>query len=150
MAVQQVFKVGKSTILVHDDEFADGYVNGFVAHPKDQETPFTVEAIRQIIAESFFDVQHTGDWNTGYIVGAISGIREGDHSDISEGKEVQLGPVLLRFNRWRFREGYSNGQLDYEAGKNERRLTSSPPAISCATLRTATPTPTCITLEKRS
>lgn len=116
---QQVFKLGKSTIVVHDDEFADGYTNGSVAYPNTaQETLFTVEHIRQIITESFLDGKHTGDWNIGYIVGAISGIREGSHyDDHLECPQVQLGAGLLRFNRWRFREGYLNGQLDYEAGK---------------------------------
>ncbi|MBV9708691.1 MAG: hypothetical protein JO125_14930 [Chloroflexi bacterium] len=117
---QQVCKVGKSTILVRDDEFADGYSNGLLAYPKDQEIPLTVEAIHQIIAESFLDEQHTSDWNIGYIVGAISGIREGNYLASSEGKEVQLGPILLRFNRWHFREGYCNGRLDYETSRDEQ------------------------------
>src|SRR5260221_13874109 len=103
---QQVFKLGKSTLVVHDDEFADGYTNGNVAYPTTtQETPLTVERIRQIITESFLDSEHSNDWNTGYIVGAISGIREGSHSEEHlECSQVQLGTVLLRLNRWRFRE----------------------------------------------
>lgn len=44
MATQQaVFKLGMSTVLVPDEEFADGYANGLVAYPKDQDIPLTVK-----------------------------------------------------------------------------------------------------------
>src|SRR5260370_29693564 len=121
MATQQaVFKLGKSTVLVPDDAFADGYANGLIAYPKDLNIPLTVTALRQIIAESMVDAQHPADWNTGYIVGAISGLREGDRRDEPDGEEVHLGSITVRLNRWRFREGYYNGKLDYEEGQHER------------------------------
>ena len=65
-------------------------------------------------------------------MGAISGIREGSHSEEHlECPQVQLGAVLLRFNRWRFREGYLNGHLDYEAGKE---TLSSPDVLTARDL----------------
>jgi hypothetical protein len=33
---------------------------------------------------------------------------------------VQFGSLALHLNRWRFRDGYYNGQQDYEAGRDER------------------------------
>lgn len=121
MAQQQVFKPGHSTILVHDDEFGDGYTNGVIGYP-DQERPLTVTAIRNLIEEAVADTSHAPDWNTGYIAGAIKGILEGDYKQQEEpdAPRVQFGSLTLHLNRWRFRDGYYNGQHDYEAGHDER------------------------------
>lgn len=52
--------------------------------------------------------------------GVISSLREGVHDTHPFGREVQLGEVTLRLNRWCFRAGYENGQADYEQGQHER------------------------------
>lgn len=118
MAHQKVFKLEHSTILVHDDEFGDGYTNGVISYP-DQERPLTVTAIRTLIEEAVADTSHPPDWNTGYIAGAIRGIHEGDWKQQEEpdAPRVQFGSLILHLNRWRFRY---NGQHDYEAGRDER------------------------------
>ncbi len=118
MAQPQVFKLGYSSILVKNDEFGDGYTNGLVAHP-DEKQPLTVEAIRKIIDEAVIDVSETEDWNTGYIVGAVRGILEGDYKGKWEpnAPRVQCGSLTLHLNRWRFRDGYYNGQRDYEVSQ---------------------------------
>ncbi len=121
MAQQQVFKLGNSTIVVSNDEFGDGYTNGIMSYP-DQARPLTVTAIRNIIGEAVADTCHTEDWNTGYIAGAIRGILEGDckQQEEPDAPRVQFGSLTLHLNRWRFRDGYYNGQQDYEAGRDER------------------------------
>ncbi len=128
---QQLFKLGKTTILVPDDEFADGYANGFVIHPE-ADQPLTVETIRTIITQSVFDVTHPVDWNMGYIVGALDGIRKGMQSDHDpDARQVGLGALTLRLNNWRFREGYITGQGDYAALQDER---TDPPLLSACDL----------------
>ncbi len=119
------FKIGNTTILVYNNEFADGYTNGFVAHPEAQQgEPVSVEVISALVAESFLDVSHTRDWNMGYLMGAIDGIRLGNTpQEDNESPYAQLGAVTLRLNRWRFREGYSTGQEDYHAGQHEQTST---------------------------
>jgi hypothetical protein len=120
MATPHVTKFGKSTILVHDDDFSEGYSNGLIHHTN-QESPLTVEAIRNMIAESFLDVLHTDAWNTGYVCGAIRGIYEGAYLQQDEdAPSVQLGTLTLRLNRWRFKDGFFNGQEDYQESQNEQ------------------------------
>jgi hypothetical protein len=117
---QSVFKLGKATILVPDDEFADGYANGFVIHPEAGQ-PLTVETIRRIITQSVFDTMHPDDWNMGYIVGALDGIRRGEPSTHDpDARQVRLSGLTLRLDDWRFREGYITGQEDYAALQDER------------------------------
>jgi len=127
------FKIGNTTILVHNDEFADGYTNGLVAHPEAQQgEPVSVEVISELVAESFLDVSHTRDWNIGYLIGAIDGIRLGNvHQQDAESPYAHLGAVTLCLNRWRFREGYRTGQEDYHAGQQEQM---SPPMLTARDL----------------
>src|SRR5258708_4417611 len=119
MAQQQVFKLGNSTIVVSNDEFGDGYTNGIMSYP-DQARPWTVTGTRNIMGEAVADTCHTEDWNTGYIAGAIRGILEGDckQQEEPDAPRVQFGSLTLHLNRWRFRDGYSNGQQDYKAAPN--------------------------------
>jgi hypothetical protein len=114
MAQSQAFKLGYASIVVKSDEFGNGYTNGLLAH-SDQEA-MTVEAIRAMIEEAVQDVSEPADWNTGYIVGAIRGLFEGNYKGEREYEApcVQFGPLTLYLNRWRFRDGYYNGQRDYE------------------------------------
>lgn len=117
------FKLGNTTILVHND-FADGYANGFITHPQAQQgEPISLEMISELVAECFLDVSHTHDWNVGYLVGAIEGIRLGNsRREEAVLSSVRLGAATLRLNRWRFREGYYNGQEYYQAGQDEQSL----------------------------
>lgn len=118
---QHVFKLGKSTLVVSTDAFSDGYANGFVGYPNKEEAhPLTVDTIQRLILDSLFDQLQSREWNLGYIVGAISGLREVNHDTAAASCDMQLGLVTLRLNRWRFREGYINGQADYEQGQHER------------------------------
>lgn len=111
-----VFKVGYSSVLVDSDEFADGYYDGYVETPKDTQ-PLTVEAIRKLLVELLSDTAQTADWSTGYIVGAIRGIYEGYPTLQDRDPEVpfvELGPVTLRLNDYRFNHGYYAGQRAYK------------------------------------
>lgn len=121
MATPQVCKFGKSTVIAPDGEFSDGYSNGVIRY-SNQEAPLTVEAIRNLIVESIADTNYPQDWNTGFIAGAIRAIYEGVYpqKDEPDAPQVQLGPVTLRLNRWRFRDGYYNGQQDYQQSQNEQ------------------------------
>ena len=67
------------------------------------------------------DTEHTPEWNTGYIAGAIKGILEGDCKQDAEpdAPHIQIGSLILQLNRWRFRDGYYNGQHDYEGSRND-------------------------------
>ena len=56
-ASPQVFRLGNSTILVHDDTFEDGYTNDFVASPKD--VPLSTDSAIY---------EFTGGLNTGVII----------------------------------------------------------------------------------
>ena len=124
MAQLRAFKLGCATILVHDDEFSDGYSNGLLAYA-DQEPPLTEEAIRNMIVESMTDSLHTAQWNTGYIVGAIKGIHEDTYQqqDDADAPYVQLGTLTLHLNRWHFRDGYYNGQRGYKMHHAEQMAT---------------------------
>ncbi len=110
MAPSQLFKFGNATILVERDDFTDGYYNGLTGG-FDLEQSVSVEAIRAMIVESLTDLQETPAWNTGYIVGAIQDLYEGSHrQEEPDAPQIQLGPVTLRLNRWRFQDGYYLGQ----------------------------------------
>ncbi len=120
MAQLHPFKFGNATIFVENEDFADGYNNGFVGHP-DNDQPLTVEVIRRLIVENLSDLQETPTWNTGYILGALAGIYSGSCcNEEPDAPQVQLGLVTLRLNRWRFRDGYSIGQQDYQTRQAER------------------------------
>ena len=116
----QLFKFGNATILVENGDFADGYYNGLTGG-FDLEQPVSVEAIRAMIVESLSDLQETPTWNTGYIAGALTDLYKGSHRrDEPDAPQVQLGPVTLRLNRWRFHDGYYIGHEEYEAAQQER------------------------------
>ncbi len=131
MAQSQLFKFGNATILVENDDFTDGYYNGLTGG-FDLEQSVSAEAIRALIVESLADLQETPVWNTGYILGAIADLYRGSHcQDEPEPPQVQLGPVTLRLNRWRFQNGYYIGQQDYEVGRETR---TSPDIITAREL----------------
>ena len=124
MTTSHVFKLGKSTIFLHSDEFKEGYYNGFVAYPRKQQQPLTDSAVYELIATNLLDVSHTDTWNAGYIIGAITGIYKGDQDESErDAQEVQLGTITLGLNNWRFREGYQTGQEDYCICQSEREVT---------------------------
>jgi hypothetical protein len=130
MAPSTPFKFGNTTILIEHEDFADGYDNGYAHYPTENEL-LTVEAIHRLIVENLSDQAESPIWNTGYILGALTGIYVGrSHGDEPHAPKVQLGPVTLHLNRWRFRDGYYIGQEHY-------RL-----------CQTASPTPTTITARE--
>jgi len=50
-AKQNVFKLGYSSILVEDDEFASGYYDGYLDIPEGTQ-PLTVDTIRKLLVEA--------------------------------------------------------------------------------------------------
>ncbi|HLG62281.1 MAG TPA: hypothetical protein VKY19_10135 [Ktedonosporobacter sp.] len=121
MATVPPFKLGNATILVENGDFAEGYNNGFVGHLENEDCPITVEEIRQIIETNLSDPSASPVWNTGYIVGALINLYAGScRSDEPDAPHVELGPTVLRLDRWRFREGYYTGQQEYQVRRAER------------------------------
>lgn len=121
MTTPYPFKLGNATILVENEDFANGYNNGFVGHPENEDRPITVDEIRQFIVENLSNSSESPAWNTGYIVGTLIGLYAGPRCDDEpEAPQVELGPVTLRLDRWRFRDGYYAGKLEYQARQAER------------------------------
>src|SRR5215472_5985130 len=117
MPKQKVFKLGYSSILVDDDEFEEGYFEGYVNYPEDAQ-PLTVDAIRKILVEALADTQASTDWNTGYAAGASRGIYEGHPSLHDRDQEVPFAnfdQVTLFLNHCSFARGYYLGQDTYKA-----------------------------------
>lgn len=116
MPNQNVFPLGYSSILVENDEFEDGYCNGYVGYLKDTQ-PLTVKAIRTMLLEALSDTRQTADWNTGYAAGAIRGIYEGYpsiHNQEQEAPYVNFDQVTLFLNHPSFARGYGEGQEMYK------------------------------------
>lgn len=121
MAQPQPFKFGNATILVDNGDFANGYSNGFVRHPEDEDQLITVEEIRRLIVENLSDLSETPTWNTGSILGSIVDMYAGVRRDEEpEAPQIHLGSLTLHLNRWRFRDGYYIGQEKYQTRQAER------------------------------
>jgi len=123
---RQVFKLGATTVLTHNDGFADGYANGLVAHPQTAQQPLTDTILYELIVTKILDVHASNEWNTGFVVGALEGLRKG-HTTISapDVPVVQCGDVTLRLNNWRFREGFLLGQEDRQADLADQEVTGT-------------------------
>ena len=131
MPNQNVFKLGYSSILVESDDFEEGYYNGYTTYPEEAQ-PLTVEAIRKMLATALSNTSETTDADTGYIIGVARSIYEGHPSlwdTEPETLSVQFGSVTLRLNRWRFGNGYDEGQQAYEADHAERPSTRTVTAM---------------------
>ncbi len=112
---RQLFKLGATTVYTHSDAFADGYGNGFVAYPHNAQEPMTDTMLYDLIATNISDTSASHEWNVGFVLGAIEGLRKGRPVPTPEMKVVQCGTVTLRLNHWQFREGFLNGQEDRQA-----------------------------------
>lgn len=114
-------KFGNSTILVEDEDFADGFSSGFGDYPQDDQ-PLTVEAIHRLITDNLTDHSEPMAWNLGFILGALTGYYVGPpaYEEVAEVSQVQLGSLTLHLNRWRFRDGYHVGQREYQAQQAQR------------------------------
>ena len=72
-----MFKFGATTVLTHNDAFADEYSNGFVGYPQSTPQPLTDTMLYELIVTNILDVHASNEWNTGYILGAFDGLRKG-------------------------------------------------------------------------
>ncbi len=76
-----------------------------------------------LIVSNIAETSASNEWNTGYIVGALEGIRRGCATPPSPDTcIVQCGPVTLRLDNWRFREGFVLGQEDRHAQLVEQEV----------------------------
>lgn len=123
---RQLFKFGATTLVTHSDTFADGYSNGFVAYPQTAQQPLTDTMLYDLIVNNILDVHASNEWNAGFVLGALDGLRKG-HATVPESDVpvVQCGAVTLRLNNWRFREGFQLGQEDRQADLAEQEATST-------------------------
>jgi hypothetical protein len=112
---QPLFKLGATTVYTHGNDFADGYGNGFVAYPQFAQEPVTDTMLYDLIATNISDTSASHEWNAGFVLGALEGLRKGRPVPTPETKVVQCGTVTLRLNHWQFREGFLNGQEDRQA-----------------------------------
>jgi hypothetical protein len=112
---RQLFKLGATAVHTHSDDFADGYGNGFVAHPHNAQEPMTDTMLYDLIATNISDTSASHEWNAGFVLGALEGLRKERPVPTPESKVVQCGTVALRLNHWQFREGFLNGQEDRQA-----------------------------------
>ena len=110
-----LFKFGTTTVYTHNDAFADGYGNGFVAYPHNATEPVTDTMLYDLIATNISDTSASHEWNAGFVLGALEGLRKGRPVPTPEMKVVQCGTVTLRLNQWQFREGFLLGQEDRQA-----------------------------------
>ncbi len=117
----QMFKYGQSSILIHNDDFEDGYSNGLLGYGSEETHLLTDTALFESIVKNILDVKASNEWNAGYILGTTHSLLlgKGDHTE-PDAPQVQLGSVTLRLNNWRFRDGFYTGQEDYQAGQDER------------------------------
>jgi hypothetical protein len=119
MAEQHPFKYGRSTIVVEEDDFTDGYMNGYAVSPGEEDV-WSVEALHRLIMECVSDTKESPAWNIGCLLGAIKAIYDGTPLEEGYTPSVQLGPITLRLNRWRFHDGYWIGRQDYAADQDDR------------------------------
>ena len=112
---RQLFKLGATTVLTHSNAFADGYGNGFVAYPQAAQQPLTDTMLYDLIVTNILDADASHEWNAGFVLGAIEGLRKGRPVPTPDMAVVQCGTVALRLNNWRFREGFLQGQEDRQA-----------------------------------
>jgi hypothetical protein len=112
---RQPFKLGATTVYTHDDAFADGYGNGYVAYPQNATEPVTDTMLYDLIVTNISDTSASHEWNAGFVLGALEGLRKGRPVLSPETKIVQCGSVTLRLNHCQFREGFLNGQEDRQA-----------------------------------
>lgn len=117
----QLFKYGQSSLIVHSDDFEDGYANGLLDHLDHESSSLTATALAECIVKNALDSSASREWNAGYILGIALSLLLGT-PDTAEpaAPQVLFGPVTLRLNNWRFREGFYVGQDDYQAGQSER------------------------------
>jgi hypothetical protein len=121
---RQLFKLGVTTITTHSDAFADGYTNGLVAHPQTAQQPLTDTMLYELIESNIHDVHASNEWNAGFIVGALDGLRKGYATTLdADVPVVQCGNMTLRLNHWQFREGFLLGQEDRQADLAEQEAT---------------------------
>ncbi len=123
---RQMFKLGATTIMTCSDAFADGYANGLVAYPQSAQQSLTDTMLYDLIVTNILDVHASNEWNVGFILGALEGLRKG-HAEVTESDApaVQCGSVTLRLNNWRFREGFLLGQEDRQADLAEQETTGT-------------------------
>lgn len=121
MAQSTPYKFGSVTILAENEEdFANGYSNGFVGYPEQNQQPLTEQDVRRLIIQNLTDPTESLTWNTGYVLGALAGLYVGPYrGDEPHAPQVQLGPVAFYLNRWRFRDGYFMGQEKYQTRQAE-------------------------------
>ncbi len=120
---RQLFKLGATTVLTHSNAFADGYGNGFVAYPQTAQQPLTDTMLYDLIVTNILDTDASHEWNAGFVLGAIEGLRKGRPAPTPDTSIIQCGTVMLRLNNWRFREGFLLGQEDRQADLAEEEVT---------------------------
>ncbi len=112
---RSLFKLGATTVYMRSNDFADGYGNGFVAYPHNAQEPMTDSMLYDLIVTNILDSSASHEWNAGFVLGALEGLRKGRPIPTPEMKVVQCGTVTLRLNHWQFREGFLLGQEDRQA-----------------------------------